>query len=102
LIFETLEPEFRDGSQLSQVEIYFCPNCDWQEPSLLVKDEEENIQASEEQKYQKERDLVEKIVATLLPQQHIKVRFVKDAFFRDETLHTKKARKGATYSYELT
>ena len=78
LNFWDLEPGFRNGSQLSQVEVYFCPRCGWEKPSLLVKAEYENIPTSEEkQKYQKERDFVEKVTTILLPNQSVKIRFVK-------------------------
>jgi len=53
LTFDTAGSEFRNGSQLSQVEVYFCPSCHWQEPSLLVKTEYENLSASEEKNTQK-------------------------------------------------
>ncbi|RHZ37789.1 hypothetical protein [endosymbiont GvMRE of Glomus versiforme] len=85
LTFDFSDPQFRDGSELSQVEVYFCPNCAWQSPSLLIKAEYENISASEEkQKYQKERELVEKIATFLLTQKDIKIRFVKSIIFENE------------------
>ncbi|RHZ36931.1 hypothetical protein [endosymbiont GvMRE of Glomus versiforme] len=85
LTFDIPDPQFRDGSQLSQVEVYFCPNCAWQNPSLLILAEYENVSANEEkQKYQKERELVEKIATFLLTQKDIKIRFVKSIIFENE------------------
>ncbi|RHZ36363.1 hypothetical protein [endosymbiont GvMRE of Glomus versiforme] len=78
LTFDVPDPKFRNGSELSQIEIYFCSNCAWQHPSLICKDKFVDIPLAEEKKYQKERNLVEKIVAVLLPNQPIKIRFIKN------------------------
>jgi hypothetical protein len=65
---------------LSQVEVYYCPDCAWQHPSLLCKDKFVDIPLTEQKlKYQKERDLIEKIAAVLLPNQSIKIRLIKSS-----------------------
>jgi hypothetical protein len=97
LTFDLSELGFKLGSYFSQIECCFCSNCGWQHPSLLVKDKFENILLTEEkEKYQKERELVEKITTALLPNQPVKIRFVKSngKQLEGETLSFKHPQRG--------
>ena len=82
LTFEVSDPRFipelKNGSELTRVEYCFCPKCGWEKPTLIVRDIYTDISATETEKYQKEKELVEKITDVLLPNHKIKVRFIKD------------------------
>ncbi|CAG8455788.1 26230_t:CDS:10 [Gigaspora margarita] len=66
-------PELRNGSELSQ-------------PTLLVRDIYANIPPAKEEKYKKEKELVEKIANVLLPNHSFKTRFIADEDYKGITL----------------
>jgi len=79
-------PELRNGLELSQIEYCFCSNCNWQKPTLIVRDIYRDISLPVEKKYLKERKLVEKIANTLLPNHSFKIRFILNEEYKGITL----------------